>query len=50
MGIIHRSRRTAALPAYPEFYHRPRMLEGLVGCMVMKVLDSLGIKHNPLRR
>lgn len=33
------------LPAMPGFYHRPRTIEDLVGHVVGKVLDRLGLDH-----
>jgi 4-hydroxy-3-polyprenylbenzoate decarboxylase len=33
------------LPASPGFYHRPRDLEELVGHLVGKILDALGVSH-----
>lgn len=33
------------LPASPGFYHRPRTLDDLVGHLVGKILDRLGVEH-----
>lgn len=33
------------LPASPGFYHRPRSVDELVGHVVGKVLDRLGVEH-----
>ncbi len=33
------------LPAAPGFYHRPRAIDDLVGHVVGKVLDRLGVEH-----
>ena len=33
------------LPAMPGFYHRPRNVEDLVGHVVGKILDRLGVEH-----
>jgi 4-hydroxy-3-polyprenylbenzoate decarboxylase len=33
------------LPAMPGWYHRPRSLEDLVGHLVGKILDRLGVEH-----
>jgi 4-hydroxy-3-polyprenylbenzoate decarboxylase len=33
------------LPAMPGFYHRPQKLEDLVGHVVGKILDRLGVEH-----
>jgi 4-hydroxy-3-polyprenylbenzoate decarboxylase len=34
------------LPAMPGFYHRPKSMEDLVGHLVGKLLDSLGVSHS----
>ncbi len=33
------------LPAMPGWYHRPRSLDDLVGHLVGKILDRLGVEH-----
>jgi 4-hydroxy-3-polyprenylbenzoate decarboxylase len=33
------------LPAMPGFYHRPRTIDELVRHLVLKILDSLGVRH-----
>jgi 4-hydroxy-3-polyprenylbenzoate decarboxylase len=35
----------AVLPAAPGFYHHPRSIEDLVGHVVGKILDRLGVEH-----
>ena len=35
----------AIVPAAPGFYHRPRTIDDLVGHVVGKVLDRLGVEH-----
>jgi 4-hydroxy-3-polyprenylbenzoate decarboxylase len=37
------------LPAMPGFYHRPQSMEDLVGHLVGKILDSLGVAHSGVR-
>jgi 4-hydroxy-3-polyprenylbenzoate decarboxylase len=51
LGIIELRNMTAAaeagaiiIPASPGFYHRPESIEDLVGFVVQKVLDRLGIE------
>ncbi len=34
------------LPAMPGFYHRPKRVEDLVGHVVGKILDRLGVEHS----
>lgn len=34
------------LPAMPGFYHRPKSVEDLVGHVVGKILDRLGVEHS----
>jgi 4-hydroxy-3-polyprenylbenzoate decarboxylase len=34
------------LPAMPGFYHRPRSVDDLVGHVVGKILDRLGVEHS----
>ena len=38
------------VPAMPGFYNRPESVEELVDQFVMKVLDSMGVKHSLGRR
>lgn len=33
------------VPAMPGFYHQPKTVEDMVDQFVMKVLDSMGVKH-----
>jgi 4-hydroxy-3-polyprenylbenzoate decarboxylase len=33
------------VPAMPGFYHQPKSVEDMVDQFVMKVLDSMGVKH-----
>ena len=37
------------LPAMPGFYHRPRSIDDLVGHVVGKILDRLGVEHGGAR-
>ncbi len=37
------------LPAMPGFYHRPKAMDELVGHLVGKILDSLGVAHSGVR-
>jgi 4-hydroxy-3-polyprenylbenzoate decarboxylase len=37
------------LPAMPGFYHRPKSMDDLVGHLVGKILDSLGVAHSGVR-
>jgi 4-hydroxy-3-polyprenylbenzoate decarboxylase len=37
------------LPASPGFYHRPKDLDQLVGHLVGKILDALGVSHSGAR-
>jgi len=37
------------LPAAPGFYHHPRTVDDLVGHVVGKILDRLGIEHRGVR-
>jgi 4-hydroxy-3-polyprenylbenzoate decarboxylase len=34
------------VPAMPGFYHQPKSVEDMVDQFVMKVLDSMGVKHS----
>lgn len=38
------------LPAAPGFYHHPRSVEDLVGHVVAKILDRLGVAHTTAAR
>jgi 4-hydroxy-3-polyprenylbenzoate decarboxylase len=38
------------VPAMPGFYHQPKSVEDMVDQFVMKVLDSMGVKHSLGRR
>lgn len=53
MSLIHLRNLTAAaeagaiiVPAMPAFYQRPQSVDDLVGFVVGKVLDSLGLDHS----
>lgn len=41
---------TRIVPASPGFYHRPQTVDELVGFLVGKVLDSMGIDHDLYKR
>lgn len=34
------------LPAMPGFYHRPQTIDELVRHIILKILDSLGVRHS----
>lgn len=38
------------VPAMPGFYHQPNSLKDLVDMMVMKILDSMGVPNNLVKR
>ncbi|WP_199614958.1 UbiX family flavin prenyltransferase [Paenibacillus alkalitolerans] len=38
------------VPATPGFYHRPQTVDELVGFLVGKVLDSMGVEHDLYQR
>jgi 4-hydroxy-3-polyprenylbenzoate decarboxylase len=38
------------VPAMPAFYHQPKSVEDMVDQFVMKVLDSMGVRHSLGRR
>ncbi|NTW28556.1 MAG: UbiX family flavin prenyltransferase [Coriobacteriia bacterium] len=55
LSLIHLRNLTAAaeagaivVPAMPAFYHRPTSVDDLIGFVVGKVLDVLGMKHDLL--
>jgi 4-hydroxy-3-polyprenylbenzoate decarboxylase len=52
LSLIHLRNLTAlseagaiVLPAMPGFYHKPKTIDDLVGFLVGKILDVLGIEH-----
>ena len=38
------------LPAMPSFYGRPETVDGVVGTVVARVLDHLGVEHRLAKR
>jgi 4-hydroxy-3-polyprenylbenzoate decarboxylase len=38
------------VPAMPGFYHQPASIQDLVDMMVMKILDSMGVPNNLVKR